>query len=61
MRAYDYVRRFNAVEAEHDRTLREAMVAALQERHSSGSSRWLVGNSGYRRYAGVEGTKLSIR
>ncbi|MEW6107015.1 MAG: hypothetical protein AB1563_11750 [Bacillota bacterium] len=48
------------MEAEHDRAAREAMVAAFRERPFSGSSRWLIGNSGYCRHATVEGAKLSI-
>ncbi|MDI7247917.1 MAG: hypothetical protein QME92_10695 [Bacillota bacterium] len=56
-----YVRRFNPAEAEHDRAVREAVVAALRERCFSDPSRWPLGNSGHSsRYAGVEGAKLSI-
>lgn len=55
-----YIVCFNPVEAEHDRAAREAMVAALRERLSSGSSKSLIGNHGYRRYVKMEGAKLSI-
>ncbi|MGE5588961.1 MAG: hypothetical protein ACM3ZO_12210 [Clostridia bacterium] len=55
-----YVVCFNPVEAEHDRAAREAVVAALRERLSFGSSKSLIGNSGYRRYVKMEGAKLSV-
>jgi hypothetical protein len=55
-----YIVCFNPVEAEHDRAAREAMVAALRERLSSGSPKSLIGNHGYRRYVKMEGAKLSI-
>ena len=55
-----YIVCFNPVEVEHDRAAREAMVAALRERLSSGFSRSLIGNSGYRRYVKMEGAKFSI-
>lgn len=55
-----YVVCLNSEEAELDRQVREEMVAKLRQRLQKDGLKSLVGNSGYRRFLKVAGTKAGI-
>jgi len=50
----------NPEEKERDRQTREQVVARLKEKLGSGEVKQLIGNSAYRRYLKLEGTKASV-
>ncbi len=55
-----YVVCFNPEEKERDRQTREQAVARLKERLEAGEVKQLIGNSAYRRFLKLDGTRVSI-
>ena len=55
-----YVVCFNPEEKERDRQTREQAVARLKERLEAGKVKQLIGNSAYRRFLKLDGTRVSI-
>jgi len=55
-----YIVCFNPEEKERDRQTREQAVARLKERLEAGEVKQLIGNSAYRRFLKLDGTRVSI-
>ncbi|MGI9951970.1 IS1634 family transposase [Moorellaceae bacterium AZ2] len=55
-----YIVCLNVKEREHDRKVREEAVARLKEKLSQGQFKQLIGNSAYRRYIKVDGSRTSL-
>lgn len=55
-----YIVCLNVKEREHDHKVREEAVARLKEKLSQGQFKQLIGNSAYRRYIKVDGSRASL-